>query len=109
MRNLAFVAALLLAAGCAKREVLYLFDGIDFRTDTDAPRGDRATFITTVRDAAQNVAAAQRAGRYSATQHCVRKLGVSEIDWTPASAAAPETLALAADGSLVLQGKCVAR
>ena len=109
MTRLALLMMLLLAAGCQKREVLYLFDGIDFRADTDAPRGDRRSFTTTVRAAAQNVAAAQRAGRYSATQHCVRKFGVSEIDWSPASAAAPETLALTPDGTLVMQGKCVAR
>ena len=109
MIRIGLIAMVLLAAGCQKREVLYLFDGIDFRSDTDAPRGDRRTFVTTVRDAAQNVAAAQRAGRYSATQHCVRQFGASEIDWSEASAAAPETLALAADGTLMLQGKCAAR
>ena len=108
MIRIALIALLLLTA-CQKREVLYLFDGIDYRTDTDAPRGDRRSFVTTVRDAAQNVPAAQRAGRYSATEHCVRKFGASEIDWAKASAAAPETLGLTADGSLVLQGKCAAR
>ena len=61
------------------------------------------------RDAAQNVAAAQRAGRYSATQHCVRKFGTSEIDWTLASAGAPETLGLTERGELILQGRCAAR
>ena len=109
MRRLALLVIVVLVAGCQKRVPDYLFDGIDFRADTDAPRGDRRSFITTVRAAAQNVAAAQRAGRYSATQHCVRKFGVSEIDWSPASAAAPETLALTPDGTLVMQGKCVAR
>ena len=38
MRRLAILTMLLLAAGCAKREPDYLFDGIDFRSDTDAPR-----------------------------------------------------------------------
>jgi hypothetical protein len=109
MMRLALLMVLLLAAGCQKRAPDYLFDGIDFRADTDAPRGDRRTFTTTVRDAVQNVAAAQRAGRYSATQHCVRKYGTSEIDWAPASAAAPETLALTTDGMLVMQGRCAAR
>ena len=109
MIRVALLMVALLAAGCQKREVLYLFGGIDFRTDTDAPRGDRRTFTTTVRDAGQNVAAAQQAGRYSATQHCVRKFGTSEIEWVPASAVAPETLGLAADGTLVLQGRCVTR
>ena len=109
MRRLAILTMLLLAAACAKREPDYLFDGIDFRSDTDAPQGDRRSFTTTVRDAAQNVAAAQRAGRYSATIHCERRYGASEIDWAEASAAAPETLALTADGTLVLQGRCAAR
>ena len=109
MRRLALLTMLLLATGCQKRAPDYLFDGIDFRADTDAPRGDRRSFTTTVRDAAQNVAAAQRAGRYSATQHCVRRFGASEIDWAGASAAAPETLAPGIDGTLVLQGRCAAR
>ena len=108
MIRLALVALVLLSA-CKKREPDYLFDGINFRTDTGAPRGDRRSFITTVRDAAQNLAAAQRAGRYSATEHCVRKFGSSEIDWTDASAADPAALALTAKGELILQGKCAAR
>lgn len=108
MIRLALVALVLLSA-CQKREPEYLFDGIDFRVDTDAPRGDRRSFTTTVRDAAQNVAAAQRAGRYSATKHCVYRYGSSEIDWAEASAGAPETLALTEDGWLILQGRCAAR
>ena len=108
MIRVALIAVVLLSA-CQKREPDYLFDGINFRTDTDAPRGDRRTFTATVRDAAQNVAAAQRAGRYSATKHCVRKFGSSEIDWTPASAGAPETLGLTERGELILQGRCAAR
>ena len=108
MIRLALIAVLLLSA-CQKRAPDYLFDGIDFRADTDAPRGDRASFVTTVRDAAQNVAAAQRAGRYSATQHCVRRFGVSEIEWSEASTAAPEALGLTEDGRLVLTGRCVKR
>jgi hypothetical protein len=109
MTRAALLIMVLLAAGCQKREALYLFDGIDFRTDTDAPRGDRAAFVTEVRDAAQNVAAAQQAGRYSATEHCVRHFGVSEIAWSAASAGAPETLGLTEDGRLILTGTCVKR
>ncbi len=109
MIRIGVVLLVLLTAACQKREVLYLFGGIDFRADTDAPRSDRAGFVTEVRDAAQNVAAAQEAGRYSATRHCVRKFGVSEIEWAPASAAAPETLALTADGRLILTGRCLSR
>ena len=108
MIRVALIALVLLSA-CQRREPDYLFDGINFRADTDAPRGDRRSFTTSVRDAAQNVAAAQRAGRYSATQHCVRKFGSSEIDWAQASAGAPETLGLTEQGVLVLQGRCAAR
>ncbi|MGQ0563625.1 MAG: hypothetical protein ACT4OK_00955 [Gemmobacter sp.] len=109
MKPVVLIAMLLLATACQKREVLYLFDGIDFRTDTDAPRGNRAAFVTEVRDAGQNVAAAQSAGRYSATEHCVRHFGVSQIDWAAASAGAPETLGLTEDGRLILTGTCVKR
>ena len=108
MIRVALIALVLLSA-CQRREPDYLFDGINFRADTDAPRGDRRSFATSVRDAAQNVAAAQRAGRYSATQHCVRKFGSSQIDWAQASAGAPERLALTEQGVLVLQGRCAAR
>jgi hypothetical protein len=108
MIRVALIALVLLSA-CQRREPDYLFDGINFRADTGAPRGDRRSFVTTVRDATQNVAAAQRAGRYSATKHCVRKFGSSEIDWAAASAGVPETLGLTERGELILQGRCAAR
>lgn len=108
MTRVLFIALLALAA-CGKSEPVYLFDGIDFRTDTDTTRADRRAFSTTVREAGQNVAAAQRAGRYSATEYCVRRFGSSEIDWAPASAAAPDTLGLTEKGELILTGRCAAR
>lgn len=108
MIRLVLIALAFLSA-CQKQAPTYLFDGIDFRADTDAPRGARRAFSTTVREAAQNVAAAQRAGRYSATEYCVRRFGSSEITWAEASATAPETLALTEKGELVLQGRCAAR
>jgi hypothetical protein len=108
MRRLVLVSALLLMA-CSQDKPQYLFDGIQFRTDVNAPRSDRRAFVATVRDAGQNLAAAQRAGRFAGTEYCVYRFGSSEIDWTEASAGAPETLALTEAGVLPLQGRCAAR
>ena len=101
--------ALLMMTACAKREALILFDGIDFRTKTSTTRADRHAFATEVRAAGQNVAAAQKAGRYSATVYCAHTFGSSEIDWSEASAAAAEAIGLTAEGSMILQGRCAAR
>jgi hypothetical protein len=105
----AVLAAVLVLAACGNREANRIADTTGFRADLAAPRDDRRAFTVTVRAAGTDPAAAQQAGRYAATVHCLEEFGGSRIAWDAASAAAPETLALTDEGALVLQGRCAAR
>lgn len=102
------VLAVAAVAGCNRREVV-LFDGMRFDTRLEAPRDDRRSFAVTVRGAVANVPAALQAGAYEATQHCLRTFGDSRVDWTTGPEQPPAQVALAADGSTVMQGRCRAR
>lgn len=108
-REVLLITALCLAvAGCSRKEPV-LFDGLQFRTEADASREDPRDFTVSVRVAGVNPGAAQRAGRYQAVQHCIKAFSGSDIAWGPAALAPPETLTLQADGTLLLQGRCLYR
>lgn len=95
-------------AGCNRRDVV-LFDGMRFDANLQSSREDRRDFTVTVRAAAANVPAALQAGAYEATRHCLTTFGDSRVDWTAGPDQVPAQVALAADGSTVMQGRCRAR
>jgi hypothetical protein len=100
--------AVVAVAGCNRRDVVF-FDGMRFDSRLDASREDRRDFTVIVRGAAANVPAALQAGAYEATRHCLTTFGDSRVDWTAGPDQAPAQVALAADGSTILQGRCRAR
>lgn len=108
-REVLMITALCLAvAGCNRKEPVR-FDGLQFRADASASRADSRDFTVSVREAGVNIAAAQRAGRYQAVQHCIKAFSGSDIAWGPAAVAAPDALSLQPDGTLLLQGRCLYR
>ncbi len=92
-------------AGCSKKQAV-LFDGQAYKASVSAARGERRDFTVTVRDAAGNLDAAQRAGRYEGVVYCARSYGGSPIEWGAAGVADPGQLVADAAGALVLQGRC---
>lgn len=102
------VLTLATLAGCNRRDIV-LFEGIRFDTRLEAPREDRRSFTVLVRGAAANVPAALQAGAYEGTQHCLKSFGNSRIAWATGPDRVSEEVALAEDGSTVMQGRCVAR
>lgn len=108
-RGVLVVMALCLAVAACSRKEPVRFDGLQFRTQAAASREDARDFTVSVREAGTNIAAAQRAGRYQAVQHCISAFSGSDIAWGPAALAPPEELTLEADGTLLLQGRCLYR
>lgn len=105
MRNtILIVLALGLMSACVQRTNYNLFDGEYFRADARSDRGDRANFTVRVRGIDKSRDGAREAGRYEATQHCLRHFGTSLIDWIDG----PEDSDLPVDGDVfVLKGTCV--
>jgi hypothetical protein len=85
-----------------------LFDGINFKAKSAATGEDKRDFAVTVRDGAGRAASAAQAARYEATQYCVTRFAGSDVIWSDGVLTNPDSL-IAADGSLVRQGRCVQR
>lgn len=102
-----FAVVVLGLAGCSDKQTV-LFDGQVFKASADAARSDRSNFTVTVRDAAGNLDAAQRAGRYEGVVYCSRTYGSSQIEWA-APLVDPAQQVPDAAGALVLQGRCAFR
>ncbi len=85
-----------------------LFDGMKITAKVNATSDDNRDFDVVVRDGADKAALAARAARYEATLYCLKRFAGSDVVWVGGPVMDPGTL-IAADGSLVRQGRCVQR
>ena len=100
--------ALLLAAGCAKREdKLNPFDGYYFKARIKPvdKKASRADFSTTVWEVSQSLDGARQAGRYEGTKYCIAQFGSSKIKWTVGPDTEPQNLTIV-DDTLTFSGRC---
>lgn len=106
MRMLALLmASALLLAGCADKDKRVYFNGKYYPTKAKKVKGDRESFVVTVRKTAQGLPGAREAGRHGGTKYCVETFGYSEIDWQVGPDADASQLA-SEKGNLVLRGRC---
>ncbi len=99
------VAAFALSA-CQKRNERVLFDGKYYPVKESGAKGDRNSFVVTVRRAEQGLDAAREAGRHGGTRYCLKNFGTSDIDWTQGPDAEDAELELSG-GNLIFRGRCV--
>lgn len=103
-----FCAAVLLSAGCEKREDKLLpFDGFRYKAKA-APVDKKVTladFTVTVWDVAQSLEGARQAGAYEGTKYCITQYGTSNIKWRVGPDTEPTQLAII-DNKLTFAGRC---
>lgn len=97
-------ALALTACGNRKKEDQFAFNGIFFKSKADkVSKEERDHFVSVVKDATQDLAAAREAGRYAATRYCIAEYGTSRIEW----AISPDNENIVpVDGDLTLEGYC---
>lgn len=99
-------------AGCATLENVagktkrVTFDGKLFRASAQRSDDDRARFFVTVNDAGKSLKGAREAGRYKATEYCIKNFGTSRIAWVAGPDVADEALQLSVSGQLQMEGVC---
>ena len=99
------VASALLIGACTNKDKRVFFDGNYYPTKVKKVKGDRESFVVTVRKTAQGLDGAREAGRHGGIKYCVETFGYSEIDWENGPDADDGRL-LMANGNLVLKGRC---
>jgi len=83
------------------------FSGHSFRTSLKAVREDPQMFDVTVRGATKSLEAAEDAGRYEATRHCVTRYGNSKLEWMVVVETQERDVKVDQD-TLVMRGRCEA-
>lgn len=83
------------------------FGGYSFSASLKAVREDPRMFDVTVKGASQSVEAAEDAGRYEATRHCVTRYGNSKLEWLVVEETTDRGLAVDSD-VLIMRGRCEA-
>lgn len=106
------VGALLLTAGCAKREDRFFVYEVGgqkaiFRAKSSAidKKVSLADFSATVRDVSQSLDGAREAGRFEGTKYCIAQYGTSKIKWNVGPDTAAEYLRVV-DDTLTFSGRC---
>jgi len=99
------LAAAMLLGACSDKSKRVYFDGKYYPAKAKKVKGDRETFVVSVRNAAQGLDGAREAGRHAGVRYCVENFGWSGIDWIQGPDAEAETL-MVTNGNLVLKGKC---
>lgn len=98
-----------LLAGCgsngSKQRVT--FDGYSFKASLKAVKEDPRMFDVTVKSANQSLEAAEDAGRYEATRHCVTRYGNSKLEWLVVMETDDRDVIVDKD-TLLLRGRCEA-
>lgn len=100
--------ALVLAAGCEKREDrLIPFDGVRFKAKAAAvdKKVTLADFTSTVWGVSQTLEGARAAAGYEGTKYCIAQYGTSNIEWSVGPDTAPEHLTII-DDTLTFSGRC---
>lgn len=107
MRIIALILICVTAlTACQKRKDQIAFDGQFFRASASSTREDRTTFDITVRPFSSSPKGALEAGRYQATVYCIKRYGVSAVDWETDPYQDPDTYAVDND-TLELRGRCI--
>ena len=70
---------------------------------------DRRDFTVTVAARGAPLSAARESARLPATVHCLRIVGISDVDWVLDASGADWATARTAEGDLVVRGRCSAR
>ncbi len=83
------------------------FDGYAFKASLKAVKEDPRMFDVTVRGANQSYEAAEDAGRYEATRHCVTRYGNSSLEWLVVLEQDDHEVVVK-DDILLLRGRCEA-
>ena len=98
------IASVVLLAACTEKDKRVYFDGNYYPTKAKKVKGDRESFVVSVRKTAQGIDGAREAGRHGGIRYCVETFGYSEIDWITGPDDA--NAATGAKGNLVLKGRC---
>lgn len=103
----ALVAAVGVTAGCESRDDRTYYDGVYFRTKTEAidKKATRSVFYTTISGASASLTGARAAAHHEGTRYCIENYGTSNIQWAqdPTSDDAQLTVT---DDKLTFQGTC---
>ena len=95
------------AVGKLRSKKGLLFDGKQFRAQSDKVGEEREEFIVTVSRASQSAEGAREAGRHEANSYCIKNYGRSDMEWAPGQG--PDDANITArivDDKLVLRGRC---
>ena len=93
-------------SACTKDEDRVFFGGKYYPTKGQSVKGDRQSFVVSVRNTEQGMDDAREAGRHGGTTYCLKNYGTSNIEWTSGPDAEDGTLEMAG-GNLILRGRCV--
>ncbi|WP_420567028.1 hypothetical protein [Thalassovita sp.] len=103
------IVCLGLLAGCGGKSLTkrqqVTFDGYSFKASLKALKDDPQMFDVTVRRASQSLEAAEDAGRYEATRHCVTRYGNSNLEWLVVRETDDRDVVVN-DDILLLRGRC---
>lgn len=96
-------------AGCGStsNKQRLAFGGYYFKSTLSAVKDDPRMFDVTVKGASQSREAAEDAGRYEATRHCVVSYGNSTLEWLVVRETDDRDVRLD-DDVLILRGRCEA-
>lgn len=105
-----FAAALSLSAcgqreGVTKREIS---NQLPYRAKLKAPRKSRE-FEVTVRARGASLQQVRESARYPATEHCLKRYGVSDVDWDLDPVSGDWRIQRFSSGDLVVSGRCTGR
>lgn len=102
-----------LLAGCGVGEKMrrsnerVTFGGYYFKASLKAVKEDPRMFDVIVKGANQSREAAEDAGRYEATRHCVTKFGNSKLEWLVVQET-EDGQAVTDTDTMILRGRCEA-
>ncbi len=92
-------------SACTNNEDRVVIDGVYHPGNAKSGRGDRQSFVVSVRRVEQGLDTARRAGAHYAARYCLKNYGTSEINWT-IGPDADESVIRPSNGALKLSGEC---
>ena len=82
--------------------------GLPYRAKLQAGE-DRRDFTVTVEARGAPLGAARESARYQATIHCLRRFGISDVDWVLDASGSDWATARTTEGDLLVRGRCTGR